>query len=83
MTKLDATMGASAHGSLYPGDRIEMHYVHSTAQVKPGATLGACLRDAIGNLQLRVLAQEFVLLNDANALDFNQLTELAESNGYH
>jgi len=25
----------------------------------------------------------FVLLNDANALDFNQLTELAESNGYH
>ena len=83
LTKLDTTVGASAHGSLHSGDTIEVHYVHSTAQVKPGATLGACLSDAIGNPQLRVVAQVFVLVNDANALDFNQLTELAESNGYH
>ena len=83
LTKLDATVGASAHGSLHSGDTIEVHYVHSSAQVKPGATLGACLSDAIGNPQLRVVAQVFVLVNDANALDFNQLTELTESNGYH
>ena len=41
---LKKEVGASKHGSLYPGDTIEVHYVHSTAQVKPGPTLGACLR---------------------------------------
>jgi len=29
------------HGELNSGDTIELHYVHSTAQVKPGPTLGA------------------------------------------
>ena len=33
------------HGNLEPGDTIEVHYVHSTAQVEPGPTLGACLSD--------------------------------------
>ena len=83
LTKLDSPVGPSAHGSLHSGDTIEVHYVHSTAQVKPGATLGACLSDAIGNPQLRVVAQVFVLVNDASALDFNQLTELTQINGYH
>ena len=81
--KLDSAVGASAHGSLYPGDTIEVHYVHSTAQVKPGATLGACLSDAIGNPQLRVVAQVFVLVNDVSAADFTQLTQVGELNGYH
>ena len=27
---------ASEHGSLNPGDTIEVHYVHSSAQVMPG-----------------------------------------------
>ena len=30
----------SEHGGLVPGDTIEVHYVHSSAQVKPGRTLG-------------------------------------------
>ncbi len=83
LAKLDFPVGASAHGGLYPGDTIEVHYVHSTAQVSPGATLGACLSETIGNPQLRVVAQVFVLVNDANASDFNQVTELAKINGYH
>jgi len=83
LTKLDSPVGSSAHGSLYPGDTIEVHYVHSTAQVSPGATLGACLSDAIGNPQLRVVAQVFVLVNDASAGDFTKLAQVAEVNGYH
>ena len=31
------------HGSLQSGDTIELHYVHTTADITPGPTLGACL----------------------------------------
>lgn len=68
-------------GGLVPGDTIEVHYVHSTAQVVPGPTLGACLSESIANPQLRVETQVFVLVNDAEALDFMELTEIAEVNG--
>ena len=69
----------SDHGSLEPGATIEVHYVHSTAQVNPGPTLGACLSDAIGNPQLRVETQVYVLVNDENALDFASLTAHAKT----
>jgi len=65
----------SAHGDLSSGDTIEVHYVHTTAQVNPGPTLGACLSDAIKNPQLRVETQVYVLVNDKNALDFADLTK--------
>lgn len=73
----------SKHGSLYPGDTIEVHYVYSTAQAKPGPTLGSCLSDAIKNPQLRVEAQVYVLVNDGNALDFRELAKYGERNGYY
>jgi hypothetical protein len=41
------------------------------------------LSDAIGNPQLRVVAQVFVLVNDVSAADFTQLTQVGELNGYH
>lgn len=69
--------------SLQPGDTIELHYVHSTAQVSPGPTLGACLQENIMNPQLRVETQVYVLVNDDNAHDFGKLTELTVRNGYH
>ena len=65
---------AGEHGGLQSGDTIEVHYVHSTARVKPGPTLGACLSAAIKNPQLRVEAQVYVLVNDSRALDFAALT---------
>ncbi len=71
------------HGALNAGDTIEVHYVHSTAQVNPGPTLGACLSDAIKNPQLRVETQVYVLVNDTNALDFSKLTLHENSNGSH
>ena len=76
-------MCKSDHGGLQVGDTIEIHYVHSTAQVAPGPTLGACLNDNLSNPQLRVEAQVFVLVNNAKAADFAQLTKISQANGYH
>ncbi|MBY6188491.1 hypothetical protein KUV89_17900 [Marinobacter hydrocarbonoclasticus] len=66
------------HGQLQAGDTIEIHYVHTTAEVAPGPTLGACLSDAAANPQLRVEAQVYVLVNDPHALDFRQLTAIEQ-----
>jgi len=73
----------SKHDSLSPGDTIEAHYVYSTAQVKPGATLGACLSEANNNPQLRVETQVYVLVNDSKAMNFVELTKLGMVNGLH
>lgn len=70
-------------GALEPGDTIEVHYVHTSAQITPGPTLGACLSEAIINPQLRVETQVYVLVNDNAASDFVKLTEIGEVNGYH
>ncbi|CAN8141125.1 hypothetical protein J3998_03815 [Thiomicrorhabdus sp. 6S2-11] len=73
----------SKHGGLNVGDTIEVHYVHSTAQIKPGPTLGSCLNKSIGNPQLRVETQVYVLVNDKNALDFKKMTEHGIRGGRH
>ncbi len=79
----DHKVGANAHGDLAPGDTIEVHYVHTTAKVTPGATLGSCLSDAIKNPQLRVETQVYVLVNDSNALDFGKLAHHEVVKGLH
>jgi len=80
---LAAPVCRNDHGGLAPGDTIELHYVHTTAKVEPGPTLGACLSDAIVNPQLRVETQVYVLVNDADAHDFGELTEVDFIDGYY
>lgn len=63
----------SEHGDLQPGDTIEVHWVHSSADVKPGPTLGSCLTETNKSPDLRVEAQVFVLVNDPKAQNFNDL----------
>lgn len=74
---------SSKHSALYPGDTIEVHYVHSTAKINPGPTLGACFNDAVKNPQLRVETQVYVLVNDDRAADFVELTKHGKVNGFH
>ena len=74
---------ATDEDALVPGDTIELHYVHTTAQVEPGPTLGSCLSESIGNPQLRVEAQVYVLVNDSSARDFGELTAVGVQDGYH
>ena len=81
MADAGMSVGAGDHGGLVPGDTIEVHYVHSSALVEPGPTLGACLSESIMNPQLRVETQVFVLVNDDSALDFMELTEIGTVNG--
>ncbi|PCJ34290.1 MAG: hypothetical protein COA75_13910 [Cellvibrionales bacterium] len=71
----------SKHGGLVSGDTVEVHYVYSSAKIKPGPTLGACFNDAIKNPQLRVETQVYVLVNDENALDFKGLTKHGDVKG--
>jgi hypothetical protein len=71
------------HGGLQAGDTIEVHYVHSSAQVVPGPTLGSCLSEVNANPQLRVEAQVFVLVNDPRAGDFSAFAETSQRDGYH
>lgn len=82
-TPLPEEVCKSAHGGLQAGDTIEVHYVHSTAQVEPGVTLKACLSENDSNPQLRVETQVMVLVNDARAANFNALTKTGLVNGYH
>ncbi len=73
-------IGESEHGDLEPGDTIEIHFVHSTAQATLGPSLGTCLSDAIGNPQLRVEAVVAVLVSDGGA-DFTELAKIQDING--
>lgn len=60
---------------LKPGDTIEVHWVHSSCDVKPGKGLGACVNDTCKNPKLRVEAQVFTLVNDSKALNLNEMLE--------
>ena len=72
------------HGDLKPGDTIEVHWVHTSCDIEPGAGLGSCLSDGCANPNLRVETQIFTLVNDSNALDFNALDyDGTKINGYH
>jgi carbonic anhydrase len=81
LTPVDGNICPSKHGGLSSGDTIEVHYVHSTAKVSPGPTLGACLSPSIQNPALRVETQVFVLVNDKSALDFNDLLKHGMKDG--
>lgn len=80
--EVDYEICPSEKGALYPGDTIELHYVHSSAPITPGPTLGACLSEKNGNPQLRVEAQVYVVVSDDSAADFAQLTEVGVVDGY-
>ncbi len=73
--------GVTEHGSLVPGDTIEVHYVYSTAKATLGPTLGTCFSEAVVNPQLRVETQVYVLVNNPDALDFGELVKIEAVDG--
>lgn len=69
---------------LKPGDTIEVHWVHSSCDVKPGKGLGSCLSESCANPDLRVETQVFTLVNDPSAANFNDFAyDNTVVNGYH
>lgn len=80
----DPTNGKGAYKGVKPGDTIEVHWVHSSCNVKPGPTLGACLTDECTDPALRVETQVFLLVNDEHALDFQDYAYANKTiNGFH
>lgn len=67
--ELAAPKHEACHG-VKPGDTIEVHWVYSSCDVKPGKGLGSCLSDSCANPDLRVEAQAFLVVNDPSAADF-------------
>ena len=80
---LTEKVGLTDYGELLPGKTIEIHFVYSTANVKPGPTLAACLSKNTINPQLRVEAVVAVLVNDRSAADFAKMTKLSIVNGFN
>ena len=67
-----------------PGDTIEVHWVYSSCDVKPGKGLGSCLSEACVNPNLRVEAQIFIVVNDTSAVNFLDLVYAGNMvNGLH
>ncbi|MBX2880549.1 MAG: hypothetical protein KTR32_11480 [Granulosicoccus sp.] len=67
----DPLNGSGAYKGVKPGDTIEVHWVHTSCAIEPGEGLGSCLSEACANPELRVEAQAFLVVNDPDALDFN------------
>ena len=67
----DPFNGEGAMGKVKPGDTIEVHWVHTSCAATPGEGLGSCVPEGCESPLLRVEAQIFLVVNDPNALDFN------------
>jgi hypothetical protein len=65
------------------GDTIEIHWVFTSCDVKPGAGLGSCLSDKCMNPQLRVEAEVFKVVNSNNVLQFQSMGYAGKIGGYH
>ncbi len=76
--------GHGAFGGVKPGDTFEVHWVYTSCDAVPGATLGACLSETCANPELRVETQVFLLVNDPNAPSFFDYTYAGgKLQGYH
>lgn len=83
LAPVSAEVGAHESGSLQPGDTIEIHFVHTSADITPGPTLASCISEQTGNPDLRVETVVAVLVNDAAALDFTEMAALEQVDGRH
>lgn len=80
----DPTNGHGAFHGIKPGDTIEVHWVYSSCDIAPGKGLGSCLSEKCSNPELRVETQVFLVVNDDNALNFNDFAYAGNmSNGLH
>ncbi len=83
MKPVSSQICAAKGDPLQSGDTLEVHFVYSSADVKPGPTLGACLSDSTMNPGLRVEGQVIVLANDNDAIKFDDLAKIEQVNGYY
>ena len=73
LTEAELAPAPGAYAGVKPGDTIEVHWVHTTCDAQPGAGLGACVPESCTDPLLRVEAQVFLVVNDADALNFMEM----------
>lgn len=84
LTEAELKPAPGPYKGVKPGDTIEVHWVHTSCDVTPGAGLGSCLSKACANPELRVEAQVFLVVNDKTALNFADFAYDGNMvNGYH
>lgn len=74
LTKAELAAPAAEPGAfegVMPGDTIEVHWAFTSCDITPGEGLESCFSDTCSDPVLRVEAQTFLVVNDPNALDFN------------
>lgn len=70
LTQAERAPAPGACKGLKPGDTIEVHWVHSSCNVKPGKGLTSCLASDCKAPVLRVESQVFLVVNDSSQLNF-------------
>ncbi|MGE4126657.1 MAG: delta-class carbonic anhydrase [Hyphomicrobiaceae bacterium] len=65
---------------LKPGDTIEVHWVYTSCDVKPGKGLDSCASKSCANPALRVESQVFMLVNDPNAAKISDYDYAGQAN---
>ena len=73
LTEAELSPAPGAYQGVEPGDTIEVHWVHTTCDAKPGEGLGACIPEGCEDPLFRVEAQVFLVVNDPAALDFTTM----------
>jgi hypothetical protein len=84
LTEAEKAAAPGAYSGVVPGETIEVHWVHTSCDITPGPGLGSCLSEACANPTLRVETQVFLVVNDENALDFEDFAYGGNvADGYH
>ncbi len=73
LTNAELAPATGAFQGVKPGDTIEVHWVHTSCDATPGEGLGACVPESCTDPLLRVEAQVFLVVNDPNAGNFNEM----------
>ena len=81
LTEAELAPAEGAYKGVKPGQTIEVHWVHTTCDTKPGEGLGSCVPATCTDPLLRVEAQTFLVVNDENALDFTEMAAVVEEKG--
>ncbi|MEM7328141.1 MAG: delta-class carbonic anhydrase [Pseudomonadota bacterium] len=81
LTDAELAPAPGAYNGVVPGQTIEVHWVHTTCDAAPGEGLGACVPEGCTDPLLRVEAQTFLVVNDANALDFTEMATVVDEKG--
>ncbi len=81
LTEAELAPAPGAYGKVKPSDTIEVHWVHTSCDATPGPGLGSCVPETCESPTLRVEAQTFLVVNDADAADFTEMAAVVEEKG--